>query len=88
LAFTSCEWATATRFASEGLVSLLPTIAQNNSPNHNGRRGNKSVPPEDPNTLVVILRMALLFFLDDINSERELIRIIPERPDYLWLLGC
>jgi transposase len=46
-----------------------------------GRRGNKSVPPE------VILRMMLLLFLDDIKSERELMRIIPERLDYLWLVG-
>jgi transposase len=46
-----------------------------------GRRGNKSVPPE------VILRMMLLLFLDDIKSERELMRIIPERLDYLWFLG-
>jgi transposase len=40
-----------------------------------GRRGNKSVPPE------VIIRMMLLLFLDDIKSERELMRIIPERLD-------
>src|ERR1700736_6296802 len=46
-----------------------------------GRRGNKSVPPE------VIFRMMLLLFLDDIKSERELMRIIPERLDYLWFLG-
>jgi transposase len=46
-----------------------------------GRRVNKSVPPE------VILRMMLLLFLDDIKSERELMRIIPERLDYLWFLG-
>jgi len=46
-----------------------------------GRRGNKSVPPE------VILRMMLLLFLDDIRSERELMRIIPERLDYMWFLG-
>jgi transposase len=46
-----------------------------------GRRGNKSVPPE------VILRMMLLLFLEDIKSERELMRIIPERLDYLWFLG-
>ena len=43
-----------------------------------GRGGNKSVPPE------VIVRMMLLLFLDDIKSERELMRIIPERLDYLW----
>lgn len=46
-----------------------------------GRKGNKSVPP------AVILRMMLLLFLDDIKSERELMRIIPERLDYLWFLG-
>jgi transposase len=46
-----------------------------------GRKGNKSVPPE------VIMRMMLLLFLDDIKSERELMRIIPERLDYLWFLG-
>jgi transposase len=46
-----------------------------------GRRGNKSVPP------TVILRMMLLLFSDDIKSERELMRIIPERLDYLWFLG-
>jgi transposase len=46
-----------------------------------GQRGNKSVPPE------TILRMMLLLFLDDIKSERELMRIIPERLDYLWFLG-
>jgi transposase len=46
-----------------------------------GRRGNKSVPPE------VIIRMMLLLFLEDIKSERELMRIIPERLDYLWFLG-
>jgi transposase len=41
-----------------------------------GRKGNKSVPPE------VIMRMMLLLFLDDIKSERELMRIIPER----WII--
>src|SRR5258708_10156197 len=46
-----------------------------------GQRGNKSVPLE------VIIRMMLLLFLDDIKSERELMRIIPERLDYLWFLG-
>jgi hypothetical protein len=42
-----------------------------------GRRGNKSVPLE------VILRLMLLLFLDDIKSERELMRIIPEWLEYL-----
>jgi transposase len=45
-----------------------------------GRRGNKSVPPE------VIVKMLLLLFLEDIKSERELMRIIPERLDYMWFL--
>jgi transposase len=31
--------------------------------------------------------MMLLLFLDDIKSERELMRIIPERLDCLWFLG-
>jgi transposase len=48
---------------------------------HTYGRGNKSVPPE------VIVRMMLLLFLDDIKSERELMRTIPERLDYLWFLG-
>jgi transposase len=46
-----------------------------------GRRGNKSIAPE------VILRTMLLSFLDDIKSETELMRIIPERLDYVWFLG-
>jgi transposase len=46
-----------------------------------GRRGNKSVPPD------VIIRMTLLLFLDDIRSQRELMRIIPGRLDCLWFLG-
>jgi hypothetical protein len=28
-----------------------------------------------------------LLFLDDIKSERALMRIIPERLDYFWFLG-
>ena len=46
-----------------------------------GQRGNKSVPPD------VIIRMTLLLFLDDIRSERELMRIIPGRLDYVGFLG-
>jgi transposase len=46
-----------------------------------GIKGNIS---EDP---VVILKMMLLLFLDNVRSERELIRIIPERLDYMWFLG-
>src|SRR6202043_1514638 len=44
-------------------------------------KGNVS---EDP---VVIMKMMLLLFLDDVKSERELMRIIPLRLDYLYFLG-
>jgi len=46
-----------------------------------GHNGNVSVDP------VVILKMMFLLFYDDVKSERELMRIIPERLDYLWFLG-
>ncbi len=46
-----------------------------------GYNGNESVPPE------VILKLLFLLFFDDIASERELMRMIPERLDYLWFLG-
>jgi transposase len=46
-----------------------------------GYNGNESVPPE------TILKMMFLLFFDDVASERELMRIIPERLDYLWFLG-
>jgi len=46
-----------------------------------GTRGNVSVDP------VVILKMMLLLFLYDVRSERELMRTIPERMDWLWFLG-
>ena len=46
-----------------------------------GTKGNVS---EDP---VVIMKMMLLLFLDNVRSERELVRIIPERLDYMWFLG-
>src|SRR5258707_11814105 len=45
-----------------------------------GTKGNVS---EDP---VVIMKMMLLLFLDNVRSERELMRIIPERLDYMWFL--
>ena len=38
---------------------------------------------EDP---IVILKLMLLLFFDNIASERELMRIVPERLDYLWFL--
>ena len=46
-----------------------------------GTKGNVS---EDP---AVIMKMMLLSFLDNVRSERELMRIIPERLDYMWFLG-
>lgn len=46
-----------------------------------GRNGNVSVDP------AVILKMMFLLFFDDVASERELMRVIPERLDYLWFLG-
>jgi transposase len=49
--------------------------------NFYGTKGNVS---EDP---AVIIKMMLLLFLDNVRSERELMRIIPERLDYMWFLG-
>jgi transposase len=46
-----------------------------------GSNGNASVDP------IVLMKMMLLLFLDDVPSERELMRIIPLRLDYLWFLG-
>jgi transposase len=48
---------------------------------HYGYNGNQSVDPE------VILKLLFLLFLNGIKSERELMRIVPERLDYLWFLG-
>jgi transposase len=46
-----------------------------------GSKGNVSVDPE------VIIKMMFLLFFDDVASERELMKVIAERLDYLWLLG-
>jgi transposase len=46
-----------------------------------GHNGNESVDP------AVIMKMMFLLFLDDVASERELMRIIAERLDYMWFLG-
>jgi len=46
-----------------------------------GANGNESVDPE------LILKMMFLLFYEAIKSERELMRIIPERLDYMWFLG-
>jgi len=46
-----------------------------------GRNGNASVDP------VVLLKMMFLLFFDNVASERELMKVIAERLDYLWFLG-
>jgi transposase len=46
-----------------------------------GDNGHESVDP------AVILKMLFLLFFDNVASERALMRIIPERLDYLWFLG-
>jgi len=46
-----------------------------------GMKGNVSVPPP------VIVKLMLLLFLYDVPSERELMRSLPYRLDWLWFLG-
>ena len=46
-----------------------------------GYNGNESVDP------AVIMKMMFLLFYDDVSSERELMRIVRERLDYMWFLG-
>lgn len=46
-----------------------------------GDNGNVSVDP------AVILKMMFLLFYDNVVSERQLMKIIAERLDYLWFLG-
>jgi transposase len=46
-----------------------------------GSNGHVSVDP------VIIIKLMLLLFLDDVRSERELMRIVPLRLDYLRFLG-
>lgn len=57
------------------------TFVRKDVAGHYGYNGNVS---EDP---AVILKMMFLLFFDDISSERELMRIIAERLDYMWFLG-
>jgi transposase len=47
-----------------------------------GYNGNESADP------AVILKLLFLLFLDNVKNERELMRIVPERLDYLWFPGC
>lgn len=49
-----------------------------------GCYGKKGHPSEDP---ILIMKLMLLLFLDDLPSERELMRVVGERLDYLWFLG-
>jgi transposase len=46
-----------------------------------GNNGNVGTDP------VILVKMMLLLFLDNVASERELMAIIRERLDYLWFLG-
>jgi transposase len=46
-----------------------------------GRSSNESVDP------VILMKLLILLFLDQVESERELIRQVPLRIDYLWFLG-
>jgi transposase len=46
-----------------------------------GYNGNESADP------AVILKLLFLLFLDNVKSERELMRIVPEQLDYLGFLG-
>ena len=46
-----------------------------------GYNGNESVDPQ------VILKLMFLLFFDDVPSERELMRQVAYRLDYLWFLG-
>jgi transposase len=45
-----------------------------------GTKGNVSVPPP------VILKLMFLLFYDNVASERELMKTLPERLDWLWFL--
>lgn len=46
-----------------------------------GYNGNESIDP------VIIMKMMFLLFFDNISSEREMMKIIAERMDYMWFLG-
>lgn len=46
-----------------------------------GYNGNVSVDP------VQVMKLMFLLFYDNVASERELMRIVRERLDYLWFLG-
>jgi len=58
------------------LSFVRPAVEQ--SYGYNGHVGT------DP---VILVKMMLLLFLDNVPSERELMAVIRERLDYLWFLG-
>jgi transposase len=35
----------------------------------------------------ILMKLLILLFLDQVESERELLRQVPLRIDYLWFLG-
>ena len=43
-----------------------------------GKRGNPSIDP------IVLMKLMVILFLENIPSERELMRRLPERLDWLW----
>lgn len=45
-----------------------------------GNNGNESVDP------AVVMKLMFLLFYDNVSSERELMRMLPYRLDYLWFL--
>lgn len=62
-----------------GLIDF--TFARQEVAHTYGANGNVSVDP------AVILKMMFLLFFDNMESERQLMAVIPERLDYLWFLG-
>lgn len=52
-------------------------------PKVEGFYGSDGHESEDP---IVVVKLMLLLFLDNVSSERELMRIVGERLDYLWFL--
>jgi transposase len=57
------------------------TFAYNEVKEKYGNKGNVSVPPP------IILKMMLLLILYNISSERQLMRDLPLRLDWMWFLG-
>lgn len=58
------------------LSFVRPAVAQ-----FYGNNGHVGIDP------IILVKMMLLMFLDDVASERELVGVIRERLDYLWFLG-